>query len=135
MERVITSKLIQWKNKKSHNPLIINGARHVGKTYLIEEFGKTYFKKMIKIDFSGSDPLTTIFNDNINADYLLNKIEVLSDTKIIPGGTLLFFDEIQDSPRALNSLKYFNEQAPEYHIICAGTLIGVNLNSKTHLFL
>ena len=123
MEREIINKLIEWKNSKNRKPLIIHGARQVGKTYIIKQFGKEYYDNLIYVNFETNQELSDQITDNINASYIIHKLELFYGEKIIPGKTLIFFDEIQANERVLTSLKYFYENAPEYHIIAAGSLL------------
>lgn len=123
MERKIINKLIEWKNSKNRKPLIIHGARQVGKTYIIKQFGKEYYDNLIYVNFETNQELSDQITDNINASYIIHKLELFYVEKIIPGKTLIFFDEIQANERVLTSLKYFYENAPEYHIIAAGSLL------------
>lgn len=123
MEREIINKLIEWKNSKNRKPLIIHGARQVGKTYIIKQFGKQYYDNLIYVNFETNQELSDQIIDNINASYIIHKLELFYGEKIIPGKTLIFFDEIQANERVLTSLKYFYENAPEYHIIAAGSLL------------
>lgn len=123
MEREIINKLIEWKNSKNRKPLIIHGARQVGKTYIIKQFGKEYYDNLIYVNFETNQELSDQITDNINANYIIHKLELFYGEKIIPGKTLIFFDEIQANERVLTSLKYFYENAPEYHIIAAGSLL------------
>ena len=123
MERKIINKLIEWKNSKNRKPLIIHGARQVGKTYIIKQFGKEYYDNLIYVNFETNQELSDQITENINASYIIHKLELFYGEKIIPGKTLIFFDEIQANERVLTSLKYFYENAPEYHIIAAGSLL------------
>ena len=123
MEREIINKLKEWKNSNNRKPLIIHGARQVGKTYIIKQFGKEYYDNLIYVNFETNQELSNEIVDNINANYIIHKLELFYGEKIIPGKTLIFFDEIQANERVLTSLKYFYENAPEYHIISAGSLL------------
>ena len=134
MKREIINDLIKWKNDKNRKPLIVHGARQVGKTYIIKEFGKEYFDNLIYVNFETNKELCNEINDNIDAKYIINKLELFYGEKIIPSETLIFFDEIQSNERALTSLKYFYENAPEYHIIAAGSLLGVAINRENYSF-
>ena len=122
MYRKITSKLEEWY-KNSDKALMITGARQVGKTYIIKQFGKEYYDNLIYVNFETNQELSNEIADNINANYIIHKLELFYGEKIIPGKTLIFFDEIQANERVLTSLKYFYENAPEYHIISAGSLL------------
>lgn len=131
MKREVTSKLTEWKNKKNRKPLIINGARQVGKTYIVQEFGKKYYKKMVYVNCDKNDAVTKIFSQDYNIDRILLSLSALSHTSITPEDTLIFFDEIQENPDVLNSLKYFCENAPQYHVVVAGSLLGISLHGGT----
>lgn len=134
MEREIVKELLKWKQEKNRKPLIIHGARQVGKTYIIKEFGKKYYQNLIYVNFETNKELSEEIDDSIDAKYIINKLELFFGEKIIPGKTLIFFDEIQANERALTSLKYFYEDAPEYHIIAAGSLLGIAINRKNYSF-
>ncbi|MDO5845058.1 MAG: ATP-binding protein [Methanocorpusculum sp.] len=131
MYRELINDLIKWKEKPSRKPLIIRGARQVGKTWIMKEFGKTQYKKSYYVNFDNNDIVKTIFDKNISPSYLIPNLELYFGEKINPSESLLIFDEIQETPRALTSLKYFCEEAPEYNIICAGSLLGVALHEGT----
>ncbi len=134
MERKIITDLIKWKGSENRKPLIIHGARQVGKTYIIKKFGKEYYDNLIYVNFETNQELSSQISDTIDAKYVINKLELFYEEKIIPGKTLIFFDEIQANERALTSLKYFYEDAPEYHIISAGSLLGIAVNRKEYSF-
>lgn len=127
MRRKIEEKLAAWGESQKRKPLVLNGARQVGKTYSVLKFGKERFAQTVHIDFSAQGAYGALFNDDITPDALIPQIEVLTRMRINPETTLLFFDEVQACPRALTSLKYFCERAPQYHIIAAGSLLGVSL--------
>lgn len=118
-------KLIQWKNKKSRKPLIIKGARQVGKTWLMKEFGKKFFKKTAYINFDNNNRLKNLFEQDYDIERILMAINIESGVRINADDTLIIFDEIQENPRAIASLKYFCEDAGEYAVIAAGSLLGV----------
>lgn len=134
MKRKAMEELIKWKNKKNRKPLLIYGARQVGKTYLVKEFGNTYFEDIIYINFETNNILSKIINDDISPAFIIKNLETIFEKKIDKDKTLIFFDEIQKNTRALTSLKYFYEEAPEYHIIGAGSLLGVHINKKDFSF-
>lgn len=134
MKREIFNDLIKWKNSKNRKPLIIHGARQVGKTYIIKEFGKEYYDNLIYVNFETNKEFSSQIEANIDPQYIINKLELFYREKIIPGKTLIFFDEIQANERALTSLKYFCENANEYHIIAAGSLLGIAINRKNYSF-
>ena len=120
--------LIEWKNKENRMPLIIRGARQVGKTWLMKEFGKAYFKKCAYINFENNEPMQNLFKSNFDINYILTGLKIETHCDIDFKDTLIIFDEIQEAPFALNSLKYFQENAPEYAILAAGSLLGVALH-------
>ncbi len=134
MEREIINDLKEWKDSKNRKPLIIHGARQVGKTYIIKQFGKKYYENLIYVNFETNQELSSQISDSIDAKYIINKLELFYGEKIIPGKTLIFFDEIQANERALTSLKYFCEDASEYHIIAAGSLLGIVINRENYSF-
>lgn len=134
MKREILEKLITWKESKTRKPLIIHGARQVGKTYIVKMFGKEYYDNLIYVNFETNKELSSQIEESIDAKYIINKLELFYGEKIIPEKTLIFFDEIQANERALTSLKYFCEDAPEYHIIAAGSLLGIAINRKDYSF-
>jgi len=130
MERNITAKLLEWKNKPAHKPLIVRGARQVGKSYTITEFGEKYFEGSIHIiNFEKRIDWHPIFKLNLDAIRIVNEIEVGLGKKIKPGKDLLFFDEIQECPKAIASLRYFYEQIPDLHVIAAGSLLEFALGT------
>ena len=126
--------LIEWKNKKNRKPLLLYGARQVGKTYLVKEFGKKYFQDIIYINFEKNNIIGKIIDDNIMPEYIIKNLEIAFNKKIDKDNTLIFFDEIQKNTRALTALKYFCEEAPEYHIVGAGSLLGVHISEKDFSF-
>ena len=128
MKRKITQQLIQWKNSPSRKPLILNGARQVGKTFILREFGREHYKNTVYVNLESNGIVASMFNDDISPSKLIKYLEAETREKILPNDTLIIFDEIQECPNALTSLKYFYEQKPEYHIIAAGSLLGVALH-------
>ena len=128
MERYAMQKLVQWKQRKNRKPLILKGARQVGKTWLMQEFGKQYFKNTAYVNFDRNDHMADVFEQDYNVERILMAINIETGVKIVPGETLIIFDEIQENPRAIASLKYFCEDAPEYAIIAAGSLLGVAIH-------
>lgn len=134
MEREIIKDLIKWKESKNRKPLIIHGARQVGKTYIIKKFGKENYDNLIYVNFETNQEFSSQISDTIDAKYIINKLELFYGEKIVPGKTLIFFDEIQANERALTSLKYFCEETPEYHIIAAGSLLGIAINRERYSF-
>ena len=123
-------KLIDWKNSKDRKPLILKGARQVGKTYILKEFGKTNYEDVAYFNFDHDDGLEQLFTNTKDPKRILEQLSLVNRKKINPHTTLIIFDEIQECPNALNSLKYFCEEAHEYHVVCAGSLLGIRL-SKT----
>ena len=134
MYRDITEKLIEWKDRSNRKPLLITGVRQCGKTYIIKKFGEANFENYVYINFEGSEKLTHIFDYDFDVNRIITEIEQNIKTKILPKKTLIFFDEIQECPRAITSLKYFCENMKELHIICAGSLLGVALKKKNISF-
>lgn len=134
MEREIVSKLLEWKKLDNRKPLIVHGARQVGKTYIIKKFGKENYDNLIYVNFETNQELSLQIAESIDAKYVINKLELFFGEKILPEKTLIFFDEIQANERALTSLKYFCEDAPEYHVIAAGSLLGIAINRKNYSF-
>lgn len=128
MERFILKKLIEWKNSKNRKPLILKGARQVGKTYIVKQFGEENYEGLAYFNFDHDKYLYNLFDNTKDPKRILEQLAFIYGKAIIPGKTLIFFDEIQECPNALNSLKYFQEEANEYHIICAGSLLGIRLS-------
>ena len=131
MERQAMEQLNKWKIKKNKKPLIIRGARQVGKTWLMKNFGQHTYRHVVYINFDNNQQMQDLFEANMKIERIITGLELYSGNKIDPQNTLLIFDEIQEVPKALTSLKYFNENAPEYQIICAGSLLGVALHQGT----
>ncbi len=127
MKREITQCLIEWKDRNDRSPLIVRGARQVGKTFTIEEFAKAHFSNFAKINLEEKPEYKKLFFDN-DVQRIIIEISVLLNTAIKPGETLLFIDEIQTSPEAILTLRYFKENLPELHVICAGSLLDHTLN-------
>lgn len=131
MYRSAIEKLYQWKASKHRKPLIIEGARQVGKTWLMKEFGSKAYADTVYINFDSNAEMAQLFASDLNTERLIMGIELYAGRKIDPNRTLLIFDEVQEVPRALSSLKYFCENAPQYQIICAGSLLGIALHEGT----
>lgn len=131
MYRIAIEKLYKWKSSAHRKPLIIEGARQVGKTWLMKEFGKKAYEDTVYINFDSNSRMSELFASDLDTDRLIMGLEIYAGHKINPDSTLLIFDEIQEVPRALASLKYFYENAPQYHIICAGSLLGIALHEGT----
>ena len=128
MKRKITQQLIDWKNRPDHKPLILQGARQVGKTYILEEFGRQHYKNYIKVSLDLVPDVRNFLKDNINPLEIIAYLETLYNVRIVPHETLVILDEIQDCKRALLALKYFQEDYPQYDVVAAGSLLGVAVN-------
>ncbi len=131
MYRFAMEILKNWKDNPHRKPLIIQGARQVGKTWLMQEFGRTEYEDTAYINFDQNSQMKALFAEDIKVERIITGLELYIGKKIDPGKTLLIFDEVQEVPRALTSLKYFCEEAPEYAIICAGSLLGMALHEGT----
>lgn len=121
-------KLIDWKNDKNRKPLILKGARQVGKTYILQEFGANYYENTAYFNFDHDYGLAELFLNTKDPKRIIEQLSLAAGKKINPNTTLIIFDEIQECPNALNSLKYFCEEASEYHVACAGSLLGIRLS-------
>ena len=131
MKRLVLDQFKAWKNKKTRKPLLVTGVRQCGKTYLIKEFGKSEFDDMVVFNFEGNAGLASVFDYDFDTDRIIDELaSVVAGKKIVPGKTLVFFDEIQECPRAIQSLKYFCENMPKLHLIAAGSLLGVALRKE-----
>lgn len=128
MRRFAMDKLLDWKKKSNRKPLILMGARQVGKTWLMKEFGKTYYEKNAYISFYNNQRMQAVFDTDFDIKRIIMNLNIESGVTITPENTLIVLDEIQNAPKALESLKYFCEEAPEYHVIAAGSLLGVALH-------
>ena len=131
MKRIETAYLTKWKQSDSRKPLIIRGARQVGKTWLMKEFGRREYQQCAYVNFESNAVLKTLFIDNFDIRRIIQAIQIETGITIEAGNTLIILDEIQEAKGALTSLKYFQENAPEYHIMSAGSLLGVALNNHT----
>ena len=127
MQRFIMDKLIEWKNSKYRKPLILKGVRQVGKTWILKEFGKLYYENVAYFNFDENIEYRQFFEITKDVKRILQNLMLISGEKIEPSKTLIIFDEVQDCPEVINSLKYFYENASEYHIACAGSLLGITL--------
>ena len=128
MIRLAMKELVAWKNRSGRKPLLLTGVRQCGKTYLLKEFGATEFKHTAYFNFDGDDRLKSVFDHDFNIDRILFELEtIILGKKISPEDTLVIFDEVQECPRAIHSLKYFCENKPEIHLVAAGSLLGVAL--------
>ena len=131
MYRYAMENLREWKNRKNRKPLIIEGARQVGKTWLMKEFGRQEYTNTVYINFDSNSRMAELFSADLDINRILRGIEIYTGKKINSEDTLIIFDEVQEVPKALSSLKYFYEDAPEYHVICAGSLLGIALHGGT----
>ena len=128
MQRFLLEKLRAWKDSERRQPLILRGARQVGKTWLMKEFAKTEYEDYIYVNFEFDEAMKTLFEADLNPERILLHLHAFSGIEAKPGRTLIIFDEIQEAHRGLTSLKYFSENAPEYHVITAGSLLGITLH-------
>ena len=131
MQRMAMEQLRKWKAKKRRKPLIIRGARQVGMTWLMKEFGAAAYENVVYVNFDNNERMKNLFEGSLEVERLITGLELYAGHKIDPDNTLLIFDEVQEVPKALTSLKYFNEDAPQYQIVCAGSLLGVALHQGT----
>ena len=131
MYRTAIEKLLKWKQNKHRKPMIIEGARQVGKTWLMKEFGQQAYADTVYINFDSNSRMAELFASDLDTERLIMGLELYAGHKIDPDNTLLIFDEVQEVKRALSSLKYFYENAPQYHIVCAGSLLGSALHQGT----
>ncbi len=134
MKRKIEEDLVKWKDQSNRMPLILNGARQVGKTFILQEFGRRYFKNTVYVNLETNFSVADYFNENIEPDRIIKFLEAYTKERIVPGETLILFDEIQIAERVLTSLKYFCEQAPQYHVAAAGSLLGVAVNREKYSY-
>ena len=128
MKRFILNELIKWKESKYRKPIILKGERQIGKTYILKKFGEENYEGVAYFNFDHDEDLYNLFNNTKNPKRILEQLAFIYGKAILPGKTLIIFDEIQECPNALNSLKYFQEEANEYHIACAGSLLGIRLS-------
>jgi len=131
MERFVFKELIAWKNSVNRKPLILQGARQVGKTWLLKEFGKNEYKQLAYVNFEASAALRSLFAIDFDIDRILTAIQIESGVKVTSDNTLIIFDEIQEADKGISCLKYFYENAPQYHVIAAGSLLGISLHQHT----
>ena len=131
MERFLYQQLLAWRSNEDRKPLLLQGARQVGKTFLLKEFASREYRDCAYFNFEQNPELGKLFGSSLFPDILIESLSALIGRKIEPASTLIFFDEIQESPRAITSLKYFYEQAPEYHVVSAGSLLGVSVGKPT----
>ena len=128
MKRFILNELIKWKESKYRKPLILKGARQIGKTYILKQFGQENYEGVAYFNFDHDEDLYNLFSNTKDPKRILEQLSFIYGKAILPEKTLIIFDEIQECPNALNSLKYFQEEANEYHIVCAGSLLGIRLS-------
>ena len=131
MYREKIKELEEWKDTANRKPLIIRGARQVGKTWIMKEFGKNNYKNVAYINFDGNDRMKRLFEEDYDINRIIKGIKLETDINVDEQNTLIIFDEVQEVPKALTSLKYFCENAGQYHIIAAGSLLGVALHEGT----
>ena len=131
MERKIINDLLKWKDSPYRKPLILKGVRQVGKTWILKEFGRRYYENTAYFNFDENEDYKQFFETTKDVSRILQNLMLASGEKILPGKTLIIFDEVQDCPKVINSMKYFCENAPEYHIACAGSLLGIALTKPS----
>ena len=131
MYREKIEELKKWKESSNRKPLIIRGARQVGKTWLMKEFGEKFYEKYAYINFDDNSRMNKLFEEDFDIDRIIQGLKIESGVNIEPSNTLIILDEIQETPKALKALKYFCENANEYHIISAGSLLGVAIHEGT----
>ena len=131
MDRFLMDDLVKWKRSKRRKPLILNGARQVGKTWLLKEFGRIWFKNVAYVSFDDNQLMAAAFDEGYDIPRLITILQAVTGERIDPSTTLIVFDEVQECPKALTSLKYFCENAPEYHIAAAGSLLGILVHEGT----
>ncbi|WP_276932532.1 ATP-binding protein [Dubosiella newyorkensis] len=131
MERFIMEKLVEWKKSPYRKPLILKGVRQVGKTWILKEFGRRYYDHVAYFNFDENEEYKQFFETTKDVNRILQNLMLISQQTITPENTLIIFDEIQDCPKVINSMKYFYENAPSYHIACAGSLLGIALSKPS----
>lgn len=127
MDRLLMEKLLEWKQSPHRKPLILKGSCQIGKTWLLREFGKKYYANVAYFNFDENEEYKQFFETTKDVGRILQNLTMANGQKMVPEKTLIIFDEIQKCPPALNTLKYFCENAPEYHVACAGSLLGISL--------
>ena len=127
MERLILQRLLKWKHSPYRKPLILKGVRQVGKTWILKEFGRRYYENIAYFNFDEQEEYQQFFETTKNVDRILQNLMLASGQTIHPEKTLIIFDEVQDCPKVINAMKYFCENAPQYHVACAGSLLGIAL--------
>ena len=131
LKRNAIQELIKWKSSEDRKPMVMRGARQVGKTWLMKEFGQNYYESYVYFNFDEEDELKSIFEANKNPHRIIELLSMIAGEKILPEKTLVIFDEIQECPEALNTLKYFKEKANEYHVIAAGSCLEHCLQNRS----
>ena len=131
MERIVYQEFIEWKNRKDRKPLVLNGARQVGKTWLLHEFSRREYRQEAYVNCRKNDLAKQIFTQDFDVERILRALRALTGVDITPEDTLIVLDEVQDIPEAMEALKYFREEAPDYHIAVAGSLLGISLHADT----
>ncbi len=134
MDRTLINNLIEWKNSYNRKPLVLQGARQVGKTWLMKTFGQQEFKQVIYLNFESSERLKNMFVADFDIERLIALMEIETNEKIDANNSLIIFDEIQEAPKGITALKYFYENAPQYFIIAAGSLLGVSIQTNSSLW-
>ncbi len=134
MEREITKQLLQWKDSRRRKPLLLTGVRQCGKTFVLKDFGKRFFRNTVYLNFEENEHLAGLFAYDFDVERILREIALTRKVSIVPGETLLILDEIQECPRAITALKYFCENKRELHVACAGSLLGVALKRENISF-
>ena len=134
MQRQLMSELIAWKSRTNRKPLLLKGARQTGKTWLLNEFASQQYRNVIRFDFMLEPSTRSLFDGDLDPKRIISQIELLRGQTVTPADTLIIFDEIQEAPRGITSLKYFNELAPEYHIVAAGSYMGLALRRENESF-
>lgn len=134
MQRQLMGELIAWKSRANRKPLLLKGARQTGKTWLLNEFAGQQYQNVIRFDFMLEPGARSLFDGSLDPKRIISQIELLRGRTITPTDTLIIFDEIQEAPRGITSLKYFNELAPEYHIVAAGSYMGLALRRENESF-
>ncbi len=134
MKRDMMNSLVEWKESRRRKPLILTGVRQCGKTYLLKEFAASYFENYMYVNFESSDKYESVFSYDFDTKRIISELEILEGISVVPGKTLVIFDEIQECPRAITSLKYFCENMRDLHVVCAGSLLGVALRQNNISF-
>lgn len=131
MKRNAWKQLQEWKEKEGRKPLLVKGARQVGKTYLIRKFAEAHFKNVVYVNCDNEPRVKNLFAEDYDIERIIKMLQLISGQKIVAGETCIILDEIQEAPRGLASLKYFQENAPQYHVVVAGSLMGIALHKGT----